>query len=88
MFVKKDLRKLEEILSDETDKREILRLSKRAPWFEGTIAKLCGDFIPLMNLRILNLYNNHLIKLDGFGVLENVLSYWVSSIFSTLNVTS
>ena len=88
MFVKKDLRKLEEILSDETDKREILRLSKRAPEFEGTIAKLCGDFIPLMNLRILNLYNNHLIKLDGIGVLENVLSYWVSSIFSTLNVTS
>ena len=72
MFVKKDLRKLEEILVDETDKREVLRLSKRAPEFEGAVTKLCCDPTPLMNLRVLNLYNNQLKSLEGIGILANV----------------
>ena len=72
MFVKKDVRKIEEILVDETDKREVLRLSKRAPEFEGNITKLCCDSTPLMNLRVLNLYNNRLKNLEGIGILINV----------------
>merc|ERR1711968_384744 len=71
MFVKKDVRKIEEILVDETDKREVLRLSKRAPEFEGNITKLCCDSTPLMNLRVLNLYNNRLKNLEGIGILIN-----------------
>ena len=74
MFIKRDIRKLEEILADKEDQREILKLSKRAPEFEGTIAKLCSDSKPLKNLRVLNLYNNHLKNLDGIGILRNVLS--------------
>ena len=72
MFIKRDIRKLEEILADKEDQREILKLSKRAPEFEGTIAKLCGDSMPLMNLRVLNLYNNRLKNLEGIGILTDV----------------
>ena len=70
--MKKDVRKIEEILVDETDKREVLRLSKRAPEFEGNITKLCCDSTPLMNLRVLNLYNNRLKNLEGIGILTDV----------------
>lgn len=71
MFVKKDHRKIEEVLLDDGDNREILKLSKRAPEFEGTIAKLCGDAAPFLHLRILNLYNNQLRDLEGIGILSN-----------------
>lgn len=37
MFIKKDLRKIEQIFTDETDSRESLKLSKRPSEFQGKI---------------------------------------------------
>ena len=87
MFVKKDHRKIEEVLLDDGDNREILKLSKRAPEFEGTIAKLCGDAAPFLHLRILNLYNNQLRDLEGIGILSNVIHHALSSQFKLANLS-
>lgn len=72
MFIKKDLRKIEEILVDEDDQREILKLSKRAAEFNGTLKVLCrqSKLSALANLRTLNLYDNSLTNLDGIGLLS------------------
>ena len=72
MFIKKDLRKIEEILADETDTRDSLKLSKRPGEFQGSVRALCRESrIPaLANLRVLNLYENELTSLQGIGMLS------------------
>lgn len=72
MFIKKDLRKLDEILSDPQDRRESLKLSKRSAEFEGSIKALCREarLNSLQNLRDLNLYENDLTSLQGISLLS------------------
>ena len=72
MFIKKDLRKLDEILVDPSDRRESLRLSKRSAEFEGSVKALCREarLNSLQNLRDLNLYENDLNNLQGIGLLS------------------
>ena len=50
MFIKKDLRKIEEILSDNKDKKEILKLSKRYDFFlcVSLIYNVICDFLFFM----------------------------------------
>jgi hypothetical protein len=66
MFIKKDLRKIPEILTDETDERTSLKLFKRSSEFLGNLAILGLDIniTPFRNLKILNLYDNHLISVE------------------------
>ena len=72
MFIKKDLRKIEEILMDEEDDRTSLKLSKRPAEFNGQISILCREskIHALQNLRFLNLYENSLTSLQGVGILS------------------
>jgi len=72
MFIKKDLRKLDEILVDPADRRESLRLSKRSAEFDGSVKALCREtrLNALQNLRDLNLYENDLTSLQGIGLLS------------------
>lgn len=72
MFIKRDRRKIEEILADESDTRECLKLSKRPAEFQGTILSLCREsrVHALSNLRVLNLYDNDLTSLQGIGMLS------------------
>ena len=71
MFIKKDLRKVEEILSDASDRRESLKLSKRPAEFQGSLQILCREtrMAALQNLKELNLYENDLTSLKGIGLL-------------------
>lgn len=71
MFIKKDLRKVDEILADPNDSRDILKLAKRPAEFNGGISILCRDSRSLLNLRVLNLYDNALTNLNGIGILAN-----------------
>ena len=43
MFIKKDLRKIDEIFDDDKDPRESLKLSKRSSEFNGGIKPICGE---------------------------------------------
>jgi hypothetical protein len=72
MFIKKDLRKIEEILVDEKDDRTILKLSKRSAEFQGNLKILCREskLNSLINLKVLNLYDNSLTTIDGIGLLS------------------
>jgi Leucine-rich repeat (LRR) protein len=72
MFIKKDLRKIEEILSDESDERETLKLAKRSPEFQGSVRILCRESkLPaLANLKVLNLYDSAIESLQGIGMLS------------------
>jgi Leucine-rich repeat (LRR) protein len=71
MFIKKDRRRIEEILTDVDDSKESLQLTKRAPEFNGNLRILCREInIPyLSNLKVLNLYDNSLNNLNGIGYL-------------------
>jgi len=79
MFIKKDLRKINEILADEGDKREVMKLSKRAGEFDGSIRILTGGneemlkkkLDALSNLKTLNLYDNDITTVDDIGRLEH-----------------
>lgn len=72
MFIKKDLRKIEEILVDDQDQRTSLKLSKRPAEFKGQVSVLCKEskLEALSNLRFLNLYENSLTSLQGIGILS------------------
>ena len=69
MFIKKDMRKIDEILNDPKDDRTVLKLSKRAPEFEGTLSILTREnrLKALTNLTMVNLYDNSITTLDGIG---------------------
>ena len=71
MFIKKDLRKIDEILSDPNDTRERLLLPKRSSELRGSVKILCkeNNVKRLSNLKALNLYENDLTSLKGIGLL-------------------
>eukprot|EP00941_MAST-03F_sp_MAST-3F-sp1_P003817 g3817.t1 len=74
MFVKKDLRKVPEILQDDNDKREEMLLGRRGPEFNGNLNILCKpQNVPqLSNLNHLSLYGNELESVSGIGILCTV----------------
>ena len=64
-----------QILRDDSDSKQSLKLSKRSSEFKGSIDILVKDSIliqGLHNLKYLNLYDNHLRSLNGIGVLANI----------------
>lgn len=71
MFIKRDERKIPQILADTNDQRSRVLLSKRSHEFEGNLDILCkeSNVKQLKNLRVLNLYENQLRSIDGIGVL-------------------
>lgn len=73
MFIKKDHRRIDEIINDSNDEKSALKLSKRSPEFQGNLFVLCKEpYIPyLKNLRVLNLYDNSLTNLQGIGMLSS-----------------
>jgi Leucine-rich repeat (LRR) protein len=73
MFVKKDLRKVKEILQDESDPCEKLLLARRGPEFNGSLRILCAPahVARLSNLRHLSLYGNGLQSASGIELLSD-----------------
>lgn len=74
MFVKKDLRKVREILLDEEDTREKMLLARRAPEFKGDLRILCqpSSILRISKLSHLSLYGNELKTIEGIGHLSKV----------------
>lgn len=72
MFIKKDRRRIEEILQDKDDDRKSLHLSRRVAEFHGTIKPLCKEiYLPaLQNLTFLNLYDNALTNVSSIQFLS------------------
>ena len=66
MFIKKDLRKISEILSDTADTRTSLRLSKRKFEFQGSVKIICNaaSVNRLKELKMLNVYDNEITNLN------------------------
>ena len=60
MFIKKDKRKIPQILTDPEDSRDYLKLSKRSFEFQGGVKIICSEAnLPaLKNLKVFNLYDN------------------------------
>jgi Leucine-rich repeat (LRR) protein len=71
MFIKKDRRRIDEILEDPEDSREQLLLSKRVPEFQGSTRVLLREIHlnAFKNLKILNLYDNAIAVLPGVNIL-------------------
>lgn len=71
MFIKKDLRKLSEILADPKDTREEMKLARRVAEFGGSTHVLCdsSNLPALTRLRYLSLYSNKLDRLTKIGNL-------------------
>lgn len=74
MFVKKDLRKIREIIADAADERTQLKLARRPPEFSGNLKALCrrswfssGAF---RKLEYLSLYGNELNSVEGIGMFS------------------
>ena len=67
MFIKKDKRKINDILKEEGGVVDTLKLSKRTAEFQGTLRIICQETkIKLMcNLKVLNLYDNALTTVDA-----------------------
>ena len=72
MFIKKDKRKINEILKEEGGTLDTLKLSKRTAEFQGHVRIICHEtkIKLLCNLKVLNLYDNALADLDGIGILS------------------
>ena len=73
MFIKKDTRKIPEILADEGDPRTHLKLARRGAEFaDGVKSVLCAErHLPrLQSLQVLSLYGNQLRAVDGIGTLS------------------
>lgn len=88
MFIKKDLRKIPEILADAKGKEnnnnndalllllEDLQLSRRKAEFQGSVRTLCqpSNAPSLMKLKFLSLYDCNISDLTGIGMLSNLTS--------------
>ena len=72
MFIKKDTRKLTEMLTDESDPKERLILSRRKDFFRGHVKLLCqARYMPkLPKLHTLSLYDNGISDASGIGVFS------------------
>ncbi len=73
MFMKKDPRKIPEILVDKNDKREQMLLARRIDEFEGTTKSLfrTSNLPCFKNLINLSLYGNKLTELKGIHILKD-----------------
>jgi hypothetical protein len=71
MFIKKDARKLAEVVADAHDDRAQLKLARRGPEFRGdTRALFTADNAPAFaRTRYLSLYNNKLASVNGLSTL-------------------
>ena len=71
MFIKKDKRKISEIIADPADSRAALRLARRGPEFDGDTTQLLrAEHAPAFRATTyLSLYNNKLAKISGFSTL-------------------
>ena len=70
MFIKKDTRKVPEILTDENDERKQLLLARRGNEFKNQSASLLFQekyFSSFKNLQVLSLYGNKLNDLAGIA---------------------
>jgi Leucine-rich repeat (LRR) protein len=74
MFIKKDLRRIEEILEDENINHDSLMFSKRASEFNSSIQILTYDsHVNFMkNVKSLNLYDNKLSSVSGIEKFRNL----------------
>lgn len=73
MFIKKDKRKIPQILADPEDNREYLKLAKRSFEFQGGVKIICdqSNLEALKNLKVFNLYDDCITDLAGVGLLAN-----------------
>jgi hypothetical protein len=73
MFIKKDTRKVAEILYDEKDDRSALLLARREAEFAGDTRLLCdpASGSQLRNTRQLSLYGNKLRRLAQWSTVVN-----------------
>jgi hypothetical protein len=71
MFIKKDTRKVEDILTDPEDSRTHLKLARRSAEFKRSVAVVCSPeaVAQLGRLRYMSLYGNELKSLRGIGAL-------------------
>ncbi|CAK4611594.1 hypothetical protein LEN26_001603 [Aphanomyces euteiches] len=71
MFVVKDLRKIPDIVRDDNDTREQLRLGRRAAEFQGDLSILCtpSNVAAFSKLQKLSLYDNNLHSIERIGLL-------------------
>jgi Leucine-rich repeat (LRR) protein len=72
MFVQRDRRKIEEIISECNDESIALKFSNRIAEFNGNIKILCKDayVMKLQRLKTLNLYGNTISTLQGIGMFS------------------
>ncbi|KAK8803236.1 hypothetical protein WA158_000930 [Blastocystis sp. Blastoise] len=72
MFIKKDLRKIPEILDDEYDDCKDLFLARRSPEFQGTIDLLVSNVNKdrFKNTQYLSLNSNMLHTVNGIGIFN------------------
>ena len=72
MFIKRDLRKIEDILADESSGKSLLKFSNRKAEFNGNVHVLCKEskLHYLAELDTLNLYANDISSLQGIGLLS------------------
>ena len=73
MFIKKDTRKVPEIIADESDERETMLLGRRGAEFINGLSVLCHEKnVPrLQSLRVLSLYGNQLENIQGIEALRD-----------------
>jgi Leucine-rich repeat (LRR) protein len=73
MFIKRDLRKIDEILCDPAASKKVLRFANRKAEFAGSIRVLCKESkLPyLTELDTLNIYANDISNLQGIGLLSS-----------------
>lgn len=71
MFIKRDLRKIDEILGDESASKAVLKFSNRKAEFDGNVRVLCREskLEQLSEVHAINLYGNDIHSLQGIGLL-------------------
>ena len=72
MFIKRDLRKVDQILADTSNEKKILKFSNRKEEFQSNIRILCRESYlnsAFTNLVTLNLYANDISSIEGIGIL-------------------
>lgn len=74
MFIKRDLRKIEQVLADTTNEKKILKFSNRKEEFQSNIKILCRESYiksSFSNLLTLNLYANDISNIEGVGLFSH-----------------
>ena len=74
MFIKRDYRKVDQILADDTNDKKVLKFSNRKSEFQSNIKCLCRESYvhsAFANLVTLNLYGNDISNIDGVGIFKD-----------------